>query len=422
VRFTSIVILALCGLPLSARSGSADDWPRWRGPDGSAVSDQAPLPLKWGPTENVRWKTAVPGEGFSSPIVWKDRIFCTSAFGRGRRRAVHCLDRDTGKILWTREIQDAAPEVTSAMTGHAAATPVTDGKRVVAFFGNAGAVCYDFQGKQLWHRSLGEFDSELGLASSPILDRNRVILVCDHDGDRFSTFDSFLIALDVKMGQTVWKTERRGLYRSWSTPIVIPRGDNKRELVVNGQDAVRAYDPETGKPLWHLAGMTPWVTPSPVFGQGLIVAASGKNGPTLAVRPGGMGDVSKTHLAWRHNTGGPYVCSPVLYRDEVYVIAEQGVLRCYAARTGKLAYQERLRGKFTGSPVAGDGKIFITNEEGATFVVEAGRRYRLLSKNDMKEYCLASPALADGQFFLRTEKHLYCICLAAARRTELMKP
>src|SRR5262249_13152077 len=152
------------------------------------------------------WKTAIPGKGFSSPVVWKDRVFCTSAFAHGERRAVHCLDRKTGKILWSREIKDKEPEVASAMTAHAAPTPATDGHRGVAFFGNAGAVCYDFRGKELWHRALGEFESELGLASSPIFYRDRVILVCDHDGDRFNSFDSYLIALDVRSGKTAWKT------------------------------------------------------------------------------------------------------------------------------------------------------------------------------------------------------------------------
>jgi outer membrane protein assembly factor BamB len=406
---STLRLLALGGLMLADCGRAAESWPRWRGPDGSAVSDRAALPLRWRPNDNIKWKTAIPGAGFSSPIVWNDRIFCTSAFDRGERRAVHCLDRGTGKLLWSREIRDKAPETASAMTGHAAASPVTDGTHVVAFFGNAGEVCYDFQGTQLWHRDLGQFESELGLASSPILHQDKVILVCDHDGDRFTSFDSYLIALDLKTGRTTWKTERRGLYRSWSTPILVPRAANKHELIVNGQEALRAYDPETGKPLWQVDGMSGWVTPSPVFGQGLIFATSGKNGPTLAVRPGGSGNVTKTRVVWRHQSGGPYVCSPVLYRDELYVVTELGVLTCFEARTGKVHYKERLAGKVTASPVAGDGKVFVTNEDGTTFVVKAGPRFQLLAKNALKEYCLASPALADGQVFLRTEKHLYCI-------------
>ncbi|MFN4258357.1 MAG: PQQ-binding-like beta-propeller repeat protein [Gemmataceae bacterium] len=384
----------------------AEDWPRWRGPDGNAVSSLSPLPTRWGQNENILWKTAIPGEGSSSPIVWGDSLFLTSALDDGERRLVHCLDRDSGQIRWSRAIVDKNPERTSAMTGHAASTPATDGQRVIAFFGNAGVVCYDFAGKQLWHRRLGEFDTELGLASSPVLDRDRVILVCDHDGTRFTSFDSYLIALDFATGKEAWKTERRGLERSWSTPILAPATGGKRELIVSGQDYVRAYDPETGRQLWQVAGTTGWVTPSPVFGHGLIFVTSGKDGPTLAVRPGGRGEVQ---AVWQHPRGGAYVCSPLLYADHLYVIHEMGFLTCWEARTGKHLYRERLPGKFTASPVAGDGKIYVTNEAGVTYVLAAGPNFMMLARNVLDEYTLASPAIAHGQLFLRTEKHVHAI-------------
>jgi outer membrane protein assembly factor BamB len=384
----------------------ADNWPRWRGPDGNAVSTATPLPLHWSTTENVRWKTAIPGEGFSSPIVWDDRVFVTSALEKGTRRAVHCLDRLTGKMLWTGEIRDPDPETASAMTGHAAATPVTDGQRVIAFFGNAGVVCYDLAGRQRWHRHLGKFDSELGLASSPVIDRERIFLVCDHDGDRFTSFDSFLIAMDVRTGRECWKTERRGLNRSWSTPLLVPRPGERRELVVSAQDQLRAYDPETGKELWRVDGLTGWVAPSPVFGHGLIFATSGKDGPILAVRPNGA---ATDRIAWKRDGGGPYVCSPVLYGDYLYVPTEKGILSCYHARSGKCEYQQRIDGRFLASPVAGDGKVYLPNDAGTTFVVKAGPIFELLARNGLKEYSLASPAIAQGQLLLRTERQLYCI-------------
>src|SRR5262249_14357507 len=172
-----------------------------RGPDGNAVSAASPLPLRWSAAENVRWKADVSGEGSSSPVVWEDRVFLTSALDRGERRVLHCLDRRSGKTLWTREVADKAPERASVVPGHAAAPPATDGRHIVAFFGNAGAVCYDLDGKELWRRQLGEFDTELGLATSPVISKDRVILVCDHDGDRFTSFDSFLIALDLDAGK-----------------------------------------------------------------------------------------------------------------------------------------------------------------------------------------------------------------------------
>lgn len=396
-------ILLLLVLVPAAR---AENWPRWRGPDGNAVSGESPLPVQWNSKQNVRWKTKVPGEGFSSPIVWEDRVFVTSALEKGTRRIVHCLDRKSGKILWSSELAHKGPEVAWRMTGHAAPTPVTDGKRVVAFFGNAGVVCYDFAGKRLWHRDLGEFDSELGLASSPVLWRDRLLLVCDHDGDRFTSFDSFLIALNSETGKDVWKTERRDLKRSWSTPILAPGKDGRQELIVNAQDELRAYDPETGKPLWQVADLGGWVAPSPVFGHGRVFATSGKNGPVLAVKPGGKGEVKPD---WRHAEGGPYVCSPVLYGDYLYVPDEQGFLACYHALSGKQQYRERLGGKFYASAVAGDGKLYLTNADGITFVVKAGPKLEVLAKNALEEYTLASLAVSAKELFLRTEHHLYCI-------------
>jgi outer membrane protein assembly factor BamB len=404
-----LILFLLWVLEVSPLPVQAENWPRWRGSNGNAVSTASSLPLRWSSTENVRWKVRIPGEGFSSPIVWEERIFRTSAQDGGKRRLVHCLDRKDGKTLWSGEISDENPEQTSSMTGHAAATPVTDGRRVVAFFGNAGVICYDVEGKKLWQRSLGKFDSELGLASSPVLYHHLVILVCDHDGSQATSFDSFLIALDVRTGTVAWKTDRRGLYRSWSTPILVPAGGDRQELVVSAQDQLRGYDPETGKELWRAGGMTGWVAPSPVFGHGLVYATSGKDGPTLAIRPGGKGDVTATHVVWQNRRGGPYVCSPLLYGSYLYVHNEQRLLSCYHALTGKRQYQERMEGKFYASSAAGDGKLYFTNDSGTTFVIKAGPSFERLARNDLGEYTLASPAFSRGELFLRTEQHLYCI-------------
>lgn len=406
-RLILLAAVILTAFGPRTRLVQAEDWPRWRGPAGNAVSRETSLPVKWSTAENIRWKTAIPGEGYSSPIIWKDRVFLTSAFASGIRRAVHCLDRTTGQIVWSREIPDTDPEVTSAMTGHAAATPATDGQHVVAVFGNAGVVCYTLTGERLWHRKLETFDSELGLASSPVIDGDRVFLACDHDGNRFKSFDSFLIALNLKNGETIWKTDRRDLFRSWSTPILTP--GPKPELIVNGQDALRAYDPASGKELWRVGGMAGWVTPSPVFGHGLIFATSGRNGPIMAVRPGGKGDVTQSHVVWQRERDGPYVCSPVLYGDYLYVHSEQGILSCFEARTGKLQYRERLQGRFYASSVAGDGKVYIPNDSGSTFVIRAGPKFEMLACNVLDEYTLASSAVSGGNLFLRTEHLLYCI-------------
>lgn len=391
----------------------ADDWPRWRGPAGSAVSKERDLPTRWTRATNVAWSVEVPGEGASSPIVVGKRVFLTSARDGGGVRIMHCLDRETGRSLWTREIADDFPEIALPLTGHAAPTPASDGGRVVAFFGSAGVACWDLEGKELWRHDLGDFESELGLACSPIIEQERVILVCDHDGDRIKTFDSYLIALDAATGRTVWKTDRPGLYRSWSTPIIVPvsagEGVARREIIVNAQDELRGYDFETGRELWKVRGMTGWVTPSPVSGEGLVFAASGRDGPTMAVRPGGSGDVTETHVVWKETRGAPYVCSPLFCDGLLYVHNESGILTCFDAAGGQIIYRERLEGKFSASAAAGDGKLYLSNEAGETFVIRAGRSFELLAKNPLDEEILASPAIAAGRLFLRTRTRLYCI-------------
>ncbi len=400
------LVIGILICPMTTRG---EDWPRWRGPAGNATSSEKDLPVEWDSTRNVRWKVEIPGDGVSSPIVWGDKIFVTSSLDYGRDRILHCLDRNSGQTLWSQSIHDDDPELTSALTGYAAPTAVTNGKQVVAFFGRGGLVCYDLGGNQQWHRRFGEFESELGIATSPIIHGNHVILVCDHDGTRFSTFDSFLIAIDLASGKTAWKTDRRGLFRSWSTPIVVPTAGAQSEIVVNAQDELRGYDPANGTLLWQVTGMTGWVTPSPVFADGLIFATSGRDGPTLAVKPGGRGDVSESHVVWRIDRGSPYVCSPLCYQGLLYVHSEQGILSCYEAVSGEVQYRQRLGGTFKSSGVAGDGKVYLPNEQGETVVLAAGREYRELARCPLQEESLASPAISGGTIFLRTLNNLYCI-------------
>jgi outer membrane protein assembly factor BamB len=236
-----------------------DEWPGWRGPRQNGVSEEKDLPIEWSTTAGIVWKNAIDGEGSSSPIVWESRVFVTSASRGGERRWLHCLDRDSGNPLWKRELADENPEFTSPLTGHAASTPVTDGESVYAWFGNAGIVCFDFSGHQKWHRKLGEFQTELGLASSPVIHGDLVYLLCDHDGDRFRTFDSFLMALNKHTGDVQWRAERPGLFRSWTTPLVRAQ---QNELVVAGEKQLRGYDLAKGNELWHVAGLLEWVAPS----------------------------------------------------------------------------------------------------------------------------------------------------------------
>ncbi|MBB73652.1 MAG: hypothetical protein CMJ75_03955 [Planctomycetaceae bacterium] len=404
-RVLLLLFSVLIACPLEA-----DNWARWRGPQGSAVSAETGVPLQWGQDRNIRWKTAIPGEGSSSPIVWNDRVFLTSAEDEGCLRWLHCLDLLTGRIIWSSQVAHDWPELTSALTGHAASTPTTDGQRVFTWLGNAGLSCHDFSGRQIWHRDLGAFESELGLASSPVLVGERLFLVCDHDGTRFKSFDSFLIALDPQTGRTLWKTPRAGLLRSWSTPIAVASAQQK-VLIVNAQDQLRAYDLVTGRQQWSVTGMTPWVTPSPVVAGGLIFASSGRDGPALAVKPGGYGDVTETHVAWKQSRGAPYVCSPIVYQGYLYLLNETGILTCLKARTGKLQFRQRLGGKFYSSPVAAEDRLYLTDELGVTWVIGAGASFQLLAKNRLASGCLASPAISAGCFLLRSRSHLFCISI-----------
>lgn len=365
------------------------DWPRWRGPEGNGVSAEARLPERWTSKENVLWSVALPGEGASSPIVAGDAVYLTWAVENGVRRILAGLDLKTGATRWTLETKDPDPERTSALTGHAAPTPAAGAKGVVAFFGNAGVVRASPAGELLWRRPLDPFESELGIASSPVLHEDLVILVCDHDGA------SYLLALDLQSGTPRWRTSREGLERSWSTPVIAAG-----ELVVNAQDELRGYEPKTGALLWRVKGMSGWVTPSPVFGKGLIFATSGKDGPTRAVRPGGS-------EVWKIERGGPYVCSPLLYGDVLYVLDEAGRLAAREPATGAEIWRARLKGKFTASPVAGDGKVYLTNEDGLCSVLKAGRTFELLAENPLGEEVLASPAITRRSLLIRTRTRLY---------------
>jgi len=398
---TLFFVLALLSTSVSA----AEEWPGWRGPRQNGVSAEKDLPTEWSPMTAIAWQSELAAEGSSSPIVWGEHVFVTSASLGGERRWLQALDRRSGDVRWTYERKDDNPELSSPLTGHAASTPVTDGEHVFAWFGNAGLVCVDFQGHEKWHRDLGQFETELGLASSPVLHDDQLFVLCDHDGDRFHTFDSFLVALDKHNGQPIWRAERQGLFRSWSTPLL--RAD-AHELVVAGDKQLRSYDLTSGKELWHVDGLLEWVAPTPVADGDLILAMCGRNGPMLAVH-GGKIENEGDRLCWQHAKGGPYVCSPLVYEQRLYVHDEQGILQCYDVRTGAELYQQRLQGTFYGSAIAADGYIYITSEQGTTFVLRDGPKFELVAKNSIEGHVLASPAVSRGAIFLRADKRLYCV-------------
>jgi outer membrane protein assembly factor BamB len=419
----------------------AGDWPQFRGPGSAGVSDETGLPTHWAPTTNIQWKVAIPGVAWSSPIVSGDRVFVTTAvsdadqespkkglyFGGDRSRPpdatfrweLLCLDRDEGSIVWRRVAKQAKPTTPIHLkNSYASETPVTDGERVYAWFGAAGLFAYDLDGEVVWQKDLGAFPTRLGwgTASSPAIDGDRLFVQCDNE-ER-----SFLVAFNKKTGEELWRVDRDEK-SSWSTPLVW-KNERRTELVTSATKRVRSYDPASGKLLWELSGMSVIACPTPVAGRDLLYVSSGyvldARRPLFAVRPGASGDItladnesSNAGVAWRQKLGGPYNPSPLVYGGLVYVLYDRGFFACFEADSGKPVYdRQRIEpgaGGFTASPWAYDGKIFCLNEDGDTFVIQAGREFKLLGKNSLDEMCMASPAIAHGSLFLRGIQHVYCI-------------
>jgi len=382
-------------------------WARWRGPSGQGVVTGTGYPDSWSASENVKWKVPVPGDGNSSPIVWGDRIFVTTAYDGGRRLSVVAFRRTDGTKLWeTFAPEGRTPHGNHYKNGYASATPATDGQHIYASFGSRGLLALDMNGKQVWFRDLGQMDAYHGTAGSPLLYKDRLILYQDQSRN------SFIAAFDTKTGKTLWNTPRDANV-GWGTPIAVRVVDHD-EIVVNGQLRVQAYNPDTGAELWSCGGSSYEVIPTPVVGYGMVFCSSGRAGPTLAIRPGGKGDVTRSHLAWASQRGSPFVPSPILYGEHLYMVNDmQSIVTSFEAVTGKLMWQNRLgvarREGFSASPVAVEGKIFFTNDEGETFVLKAGPTFELLRTNKIGEGTLATPALVDGRWYIRTESNLFAI-------------
>jgi len=383
-------------------------WPRWRGPSGQGLVAGSGYPDTWSATQNILWKTAVPGNGNSSPIVWGDRIFLTTAQDGGRRVSVLAYRRSDGSLLWERFAPEGQGRRDWAhpKNGYASATAATDGERVYVSFGPRGLFAFDLNGKLVWQRELGPMDAYHGTAGSLLLYKDRIILY----QDQFS--GSFIAGFDTRTGRQLWRTSRNASV-GWGTPIAIRVGDHD-EIIVNGQHRVQAYEPDMGRELWGCRGPLDEVIPTPVVGYGLLFCSSGRAGPTLAIRPGGRGDVTSSHVAWKSPRGSPFVPSPILYGEYLYMVNDMAsIVTCLEAATGNLVWQGRLgvarREGFSASPVAVDGKVFFTNDDGETFVVRAGPKFELLHVNRIGEGTLASPALVDGRWYIRTERNLVAI-------------
>jgi outer membrane protein assembly factor BamB len=406
--------LPLAVLLVCAGLAPAENWPGFRGPRGDGTSLEKGLPVSWSPTENVRWKVKLPSPGNSSPVVWGDRVFLTQALDdRGSQRAVQCYDRKDGKLLWQKAIPFEGEEPTHKTNPHCSATPVTDGERVIASHGSAGVVCYDFVGTELWRRDLGKFIHIWGTAASPILYGDLCILNCG-PGER-----TFLLAMDKKTGKDVWKVEEPGgksgekgnseWIGSWSTPRIIPV-QGKDQLIMSWPEAVKAYDPVTGELLWSCRGLTKLVYTSPVVTPEVVVAMSGYGGAALAVKTGGKDDVTDTNRLWHHPRNTQRIGSGIILGEHLYMVnAGPGTLQCIELQTGKELWRERLGSAAWGSLALADGKFYTTDQTGETFVFSAKPVFELISRNKLGEHTDASPAISDGDIFIRTHQHLWCI-------------
>jgi outer membrane protein assembly factor BamB len=402
----STVVLSLC-LALTLAADAAENWSRFRGPTGTGHHTGAALPTKWS-ADNVLWRVELKGEGFSSPVNWGDRIFLTAATDQGRARHVLALDASSGKLLWEKSIPCAAPGKSHKMNGFATPSCLTDGERVIAFFGAGGIHCFYLDGKPLWSQSLGEFAGPWGSAASPVFAGNLVIQNCDAQGA------SFIAALDKKTGKTAWRTPRgEKPMGGWSTPIEIPAG-KRAELVVNSEQGLDAYDPATGKHLWHCKGFNGRGEPVPEFAHGMVIVLNGKSGDLYAVRPGGSGDVSESHRVW--HTPRPKVRdipSPIVVGDYLFAIDMKGNATTYEARTGKVLWTEKIPGAYTASPVESAGLIYLNTESGETLVIKPGPKLNLVARNSIgdhgAELFRASIAPIAGRLYLRSDRALYCI-------------
>ena len=406
MTFLRPAIVLTC-FSLSGNAFSADiNWPGWRGADGTGISGETELPVEW-TEDDIAWKTTLPGVGQSSPIVWGDRIFLTSALDGGRERQVLCVSRENGELLWQKTAWKGEPEDTHKMNNRASSTCACDGEHVIAFFGRGGLHCYDLNGELQWSRDLGTFEGPWGTGASPVIIGDLVVQNCDADDK------SYLLAVNKRTGKDVWKTERYTV-RGWSTPILVNTGD-RTELVMNGHTGVNAYDPKTGKELWYCQGDrgrgTPTVTPY----KDMLIAVSGRPGAMFAMRPGGSGTVNATHEVWRTiRKGGRDLPSPIVVGDYLVVASlNPGIITCYEAGTGKLLDRIRVDGNFSASPFAANGLIYIPNEAGKIFVLKPGQKLDVVATNSVdagaNEIFRASLTPSNGRILCRSDRVLYCI-------------
>jgi outer membrane protein assembly factor BamB len=414
-QFISFLFFALTATAFAA------NWPAWRF-DGTGISPEKNVPVKWSKTQNIRWRTPLPEPGNSSPIVWEDRIFVTQAVGA--KREVMCLDRKSGKVIWQEGATYEGKDPTHETNPFASPTPVTDGERVIAWFGSAGIFCYDFNGKQLWRRDLGKQEHQWGYGSSPIIYQDLCIL---HFGPGPRTF---LIALNKNSGEKVWQVDlpendppvrydgfagKKGQpIGSWSTPLILKAGD-RTDLVLSIVGELRGFDPKTGKDVWKAGGLSPLVYTSAIAGEGVIVGAGGFGGSTLAIKAGGTGDLTDQKLWHVQKEKKNRISSGVIRNGHVFLCNMDGVAQCIELTRGKDKWLERLKptgakGEIWGSTILAGDNIYVVNQSGDTFVMKANpEKLELVSINALSEPSNSTPAISQGEIFIRTHQALWCV-------------
>lgn len=435
------LIISMLVLTLSAASVHADNWPAWRGPTGQGFCLEKNVPVKWSAKENVKWKIPLADAGNSTPVIWGDKIFLTQANKNGAIRSLICFARADGKLLWQQDAEYTGKEINWGGISYTNASAAVDDKRVVACFASAGLYCYDHAGKLLWKRTdLGSWQHSFGNGASPVLYEDLVIMWCGPNSspepdakDKKEGGDNggkgkkaaggarnFLLAVDKNTGKTVWETDEK--HGSWSTPLIIKHDGRDQMLLGFGPDAkskpdpdtnyFKGYDPKTGKELWNCRGLNSFVYTSPLYGNGIAVQMSGYGGSALAVKLGGMGDITKDRL-WLHPKNNQRVGSGMIVGEHVYMIDDNGVAHCYELATGNDLWKDVARpaGNTWGSMVHADGKLFVLMRSGDTVVLKANPKFEIVSINPLGsgEQTNSSVAISDGEIYLRTFRSLWCI-------------
>jgi outer membrane protein assembly factor BamB len=420
-RIHFLLALALA-LPVSA-----ENWPRFRGPTGQGHSTETNLPLHWSATSNVVWKTPIAGEGWSSPIVWGNRVFLTTTLERGTKCHVLCVDTAQGKIRWDQQVFEQVPLRKEGKNSYATPTPCTDGERVYAVFGDGGVAALTLDGSVVWTNREVQFYSRHGLGASPIVHGGRVIMAYDgsnrvkeagsypnnSDEERLGwqiPWDkSFLAALDTKTGQRLWTGRRAQSRIAHATPILF-RMHNEDQILSIAGDVVQAFRFETGQRLWSIASQGEGLVPSPVMGNGLIFASSGFEKTTLrGIRPGDREERRVPEIVWEQRKGVPTQASLVYAGTNLFAVTDGGIASCFNPANGDILWQERVGGNYSASPVVAEGRIYFLNEAGETTVIAAAPEFKVLAKNALGEKCQASMAVSGGRLFFRTDKNLFCI-------------